>query len=180
MQLDFPLKSTFLALPLEQEAKWQFQAIQEELKDFDDCLNFQNPQTPHITLQFWKEVMEIEYNQILEQSKKLADDTGQFILKTEGIDTFGSRGEDRVLFFPISFSEELARLRKACPWPTDKPFHPHCTIARIRHPQRFAAKKKKILKVLEDCMLEIPVKGLRLYAQVEGVNQTPLVDFHLS
>lgn len=178
--LAFPLRSAFLAVPLEGKAKWFFQALQEELKDRGDILAFQNPQSPHLTLQFWPEVMEIEYGQILKQAEALAGKFTPFTLRIRGAGTFGVRGEDRVLFLEVPFSDELARLRKACPWPLGKPFAPHLTLARIRHPQRFAHDRKRILKRAEDADFTMEVNLLRLYAEVDGVKQTPLADFPLS
>jgi len=175
--LTFPLRSVFIALPLEDKAKWQYQAWQEEIKPFEDVLRFQNSQSPHLTLQFWETVMEIEYNQILEQTKKIASAASPFTMKITGADTFGKRGEDRVLFLNIAFSEELARLKKTCPWASDKEFSPHLTLARVSHPQKFAVQKKKIMKLLQDCQFEIPVDRLRLYAEIGGIKQTPIEDF---
>ncbi len=177
--LQFPLRSTFLAVPLEGKAKWLFQALQEELKDWEDILAFQNPQSPHITLQFWPLLMEIEYHQILKQSQVLAEKVVPFALKIQGTGTFRARGEDHVLFLQVPFSDELARLRKACPWPLSKPFSPHLTLARIRHPQKFNVHKKLILKKVEDAAFSIDVNLLRLYAEVHGIKQTPLQDYPL-
>ena len=176
-ELSFPLRSTFLGLPLEGEAKWQLQALQEALGPFEEILRFQNPQQPHLTLQYWGEVMEIEFQQIVLQSGKIAAKATPFTMRATDPGTFGKHGEDRVLFLDIAFSEELARLRKSCPWPSDKPFAPHLTIARVRHPQKFAVVKKKILKLLSDAAFDIPIDRLRLYAEVGGVKQTPLKDF---
>jgi 2'-5' RNA ligase len=100
-------------------------------------------------------------------------------MKVTGVETFGNHGEDRVLFLTIAFSEELARLKKACPWPEGRPFAPHITLARIDHPQRFNVLKKKVMKALEDITFDIPVDRLRLYAEVNGVKQTALQDFPL-
>ncbi len=175
--LSFPLRSTFLGLPLEEAAKERYRKLQEALRDFADILRFQDPDQPHLTLQFWKEVMEIEYHQIIEQAGKIAAKAATFTVRTTEPHTFGHRGQDHVLFIDIAFSEELARLKKACPWPEGRPFHPHLTIARIRHPQKFAVRKKDILKLLKDAVFDIPVDRLRLYAEVDGKQQTPLRDF---
>ena len=85
-----------------------------------------------------------------------------------------------MLFLTTPFSDELARLRKSCPWPLGQAFSPHITVARIRHPQRFAIEKKKIMKVFKDVEIALPVTLLRLYAEVNGQKQTPLIDFILS
>ena len=177
MDLHFPLHSTFLAIPLEGGAKHAFHEFQHRLKEFDDIFRFQNPQSPHLTLQFWKEVMEIEYYQIIPQVKKIADGMQPFTLKVQGVSTFGSRGEDRVLYLDIPFSEELARLKKRCPWSSGEAFTPHITLARMKHPQKFAVHKKKIMKSIADAAFEVNVDRLRLYGEIDGVKQTMIEEF---
>ncbi len=178
MDLTFPLRSTFLALPLEGEAKWQFQALQEALKPYDDILRFQNPTSPHLTLQFWKEVMEIEYAPIVKKAQDIAARTSPFTLQVIGAETFGSRGEGRVLFLTIAFSPELATLKKLCPWPNEEhAFHPHITLARMSHPQRFAVVRKKIMKGLADVSFPMVVDRLRLYVEVNAMKQTKIGEF---
>ena len=174
---DFPLRAAFLALPLENGATLAFQELQKRLSEYDTILSFQNPHSPHLTLQYWKELMEIEYHQIVRQAEKVASSTQPFDLKVCGTDTFGTRGEDRVLILSVPFSEPLARLKKRCPWPSALAFSPHITLARIGHPQRFRIAKKKITKILSDAEFVINVDRLRLYAEIEERKQTPLGDF---
>lgn len=176
----FPLCSLFLALPLEGQPKWQFQALQEELKQFSDILRFQNPASPHLTLMFWPSVGEIEYKGIAEQAGKIAALHAPFTMQVTEAETFGNRGEDHVLFLTVGFSDELARVKKTCPWSDGRPFSPHITLARIGHPQRFNTVKKKVMKVLEGIAFDIPVDRLRLYGEVNGAKQTPLEDFPFS
>lgn len=173
----FPLRSFFLALPLEREAKWQFQALQESLKPFENLLSFQNPRTPHLTLRFWREVMEIEYGDIVSRAQAIAAKIHPFTLPCIGAKAFGSRGEERVLFLDVAFSEELARIKKLCPWPNEQPFVPHITLARIAHSQRFAVQRKKVFKALEPCTFPILFDRLCLYAEIGGQKQTPLLEF---
>ncbi len=178
VNVQFPLHTVFLALPLEGPAKWQFHALQEVLKPYEDILRFQNPQSPHLTLQFWKEVMEIEYKPIVEKSKEIAGRSEPFTLQVTEAGTFGERGNNRVIFLSIAFSPALATLKKLCPWPNrDDGFHPHITLARIDHQQRFAVAKKKIMKELENCTFDIPVDRLRLYAEIDGRKQTVIGEY---
>ncbi|MFA5800027.1 MAG: 2'-5' RNA ligase family protein [Candidatus Peribacteraceae bacterium] len=175
--LHFPLRSAFLALPLEGEAKWQFQALQEALRPFEESMRFQNPATPHLTLFFWPEVLELEYEGIVRQAEKIASAAQPFMLKVTNAATFGERGEDRTLYLEIALSPELALIKKSCPWSEGRPFKPHITLARIRHPQRFHVWKKKVMKAVEGAVFDIPIDRLRLYAEIEGRKQTPLEDF---
>ena len=177
LDVQFPLHRTFAALPLEKKAKCQFQALQKELEPFSDILRFQDPQSPHLTLQYWQEVMEIEYHSIVKQLQDIAAKTERFTMQCTGAEIFGHRGQDNVLFLNVAFSEELARVKKLCPWPSGKPFAPHITLARIGHPQRFAVHKKKILKAVSDVVFDIPVSCIRLYAEIDGKKQTPIADF---
>ena len=131
MDLIFPLRAAFLAIPLEEEAKAAFRALQDALSDYAEIFSFQNPDSPHITLQYWRELMQIEHAQVVPQCERIASATEPFALKMEGIGTFGDRGRDRVLYLDIPFSDELARLKKRCPWPSATPegekaegFHP--------------------------------------------------------
>ena len=177
--MDFPLRSTFLAIPLEGEAKRQFQALQEALQPYASFLRFQNAQSPHLTLYFWPSVMKIEYADIVPHAAKIAAQATPFGLRIDGADTFGEKSLDRILFLTVEFSPELADLKKRCPWPNPpgKPFHPHITLARIDHPQRFGVEKKKIMKALGNIDIVITVDMLRLYAEIDGKKQTPLEEF---
>ena len=121
--------------------------------------------------------MEIELGSIKETASKIVQRTSPFSIQVELADTFGSRGEDRVLFLKCSFSDELARVKKACPWPENRPFNAHITLARMSHPQKFAVVKKNVMKKLKDCQFEIKFDRIRLYAMVEGRRQTPIEDF---
>jgi len=179
MNLTFPLQSAFLALPLEGESKWRFQAIAAELEPFRGILRFQNPQSPHLTVYFWKELLKIEYDQMITQAEKIAARTSPFSLQVNGVDTFGKTGDERVLFLTVAFSPALATLKKLCPWPNppDQPFHPHITIARIGHPQKFHMHRKKIMKIFDGVSFGMPVNRMRLFADVDDVKQTPVTDF---
>lgn len=171
------MRSVFLALPLEGHAKRQFQSLQQALKPWEDILHFQNAQAPHLTLQFWKEVGELELSGIQEQASKIASRAMPFVLRMTGADTFGSTKEgDRVLFLSVEFSPPLALLKKQCPWDTRAPFHPHVTLARICHPQRFAVVKKTIMKELRGIDIPIYVDRLRVYGEIDSHKQTPIVD----
>jgi 2'-5' RNA ligase len=175
--LVFPLHATFVALPLEGNPKWQFQALQEILRPFEECLNFQNPASPHLTLMFWPSVLELEYQGITKQSAVVAKRTQQFTLQTTGISTFAHHGRDQVLFLSVAFSPELATLKKSCPWSDGRAFHPHISLARITHPERYAVHRKEILKLLSNCSFPVPVDRLRLYGKVHGIRQTPIAEY---
>ena len=173
MNLSFPLQRAFLALPLENEAKWAFQEIQDRLSDYDRMFRFQNPQSPHLTIYFWNELMEIEYEDVMRKVEKIAERTSTFSYHVTEAATFN----DRVLVLNIERSDELAKLKKLCPWPNVKPFSPHLTIARMRNPNEFRVHKKKIMKLLKDVEFDVPVDRIKFYAEVGGVRQTPVCDF---
>jgi 2'-5' RNA ligase len=175
----FPLRSAFLALPLTGVAKRRFREMQESLGDVEDILRMQPAATPHLTLTFWREMMEIEYGQVLAQCQRIADRSMPFILRVNGVDVFSDHGEDRVLFLTVEFSPDLAELKKRCPWPNEpgRPFSPHIALARIRHPQRFVRAKKKVLTILKNVAFPMTVDRLRLYANVEGKSQTAIGEF---
>lgn len=174
MEAAFPLRSAFIAIPLEGEAKMRFAELRDSLAPFCDCLSLQSADTPHLTLRFWRELMQIEYEPILVHMKNIAAEAEAFDLRIVGADTFGDRMGAKVLFLVPEFSDPLSRLSKRCPWPQDRPFTPHVTLARVRHPQSFAVWKKGIMKIVSDADFSIKVDRIRLYAEVAGKKQTPL------
>lgn len=174
---NFPLRSAFLALPLEGEAQTRFKNLQSSLEPWKDILRFQNPETPHLTLQFWRELMQIEYGPVGEAAKRIAERTTSFTLESTVIETFGDKKGDRVLYLAVHFSPELATVKKLCPWPSDRPFHPHITIACIDHPQRFVTVKKKVLRALGEAVFSIAFQRLTLFAEIDGKKQTPVEEF---
>ena len=181
MDLKFPVKRTFIALPLENEAKWQYQLIQENLNSYEKIFRFQNPASPHLTLYFWSELMEIEYDDVIKKVEAIARRSKPFTIEVTSASTNESegRGLPRVLWMNIKRCDELASIKKQCPWPNTRPFSPHITIARMRNPNDFIAHRKKIMKLVKDISFDIPVDRIRLYAEIDGVKQTPIRDFLL-
>lgn len=122
--------------------------------------------------------MEIEYHQIVRQAEKIAARTKSFVIEVTEAGTFGGKGGlEHVLFLTIARSDELAILKKLCPWTNPRPFSPHITLARMKNPNAFRVHRKKILKLLKDILFEVPCDRLRLYAEVEGRKQTPVRGF---
>ena len=179
--MSFPLKRAFIALPLEGEAKEKLRELQIRFQAYDDMLRFQNPETAHLTLYFWQELMEIEYEDMVKRVAKIAERTSPFTLKVLAAETSidPKTKLDRVLWLTIVRSEGLAKLKKLCPWPNIQPFSPHITVARISKPHDFIIHKKKIMKLLKNVSFDIPVDRIRLFAEIECEKQTPLRDFPL-
>lgn len=177
--LTFPLRRVFVALPLEGDARDHFQALQNRLKEYENIFYFQNAETAHLTLYFWNELMEIEYDDVLRRMKKIAARTPPFHLQVLTAETSVDQKTklDRVLWLTIDRCEELSKLKKLCPWPNLQPFLPHITIARMRKPHDFCIHKKKIMKSMKDVAFDILADRVRLYAEIEGIQQTPLLDF---
>jgi 2'-5' RNA ligase len=178
--LCFPLYSAFIAVPLEGEAQKRYTEVQRRLEPWQEILTFQNPRTAHLTLMFWREMMEIEYHDVCRMAKVIAERVAPFAIEVTGVETFGNHGNDAVLFLSVNFSPALASLKKCCPWSDGKPFCPHITLARIAHPQRFRVAKKEIMKTLRGTAFTIECSGIRLYAKVHGASQTTLRDFVFS
>jgi 2'-5' RNA ligase len=161
------------------EAQRAFHVLQTILQPWSSILRFQNPDSPHLTVYFWREMMQIEYSDVRSVAQKIAERTRPFTVATSGIETFGDKRGDRVLFLGVQFSPELAAIRKLCPWPNvpGTSFHPHITVARINHPERFTVAKKKVMKATEKIEFPITFDRLRLYAEIDGMKQTALEEF---
>ena len=177
MSLIFPLRSAFLALPLTGEAKRQFSDIVESLELLQDSVRFQHINSPHLTLQFWPELTEDDYEDVLRQAGTIAAGSKPFEITVIGAGTFSFHGDDKILFLSIQPSSELEVVRKLCPWLSDRPFAPHITLARVKHSDRFAQQKSEAMKVLQDVRFLVRFDRLRLYGEVERVKQTPIQDF---
>lgn len=173
----FPLHSAFLALPLEGEAKERFQDVQKKLLTHEKLFRFQQDDRPHLTLFFWPSLMEIEYQGITRQLTKITEHTSPFSMHVTGAGTFDGEKNPKVLFLTLERSVELSSLKKRCPWPNDRPFSPHITLARMKNPQAFLVHRKEIMKALKGVSFDISCSKLRLYAEIDGVKQTALQDF---
>jgi len=177
--MSFPLRRAFVALPLEGEAKHAFQQVQSRLAEYDRMFRFQNPETPHLTLHYFGELMEIEYGDVTKKMQNIADRTSPFTITVTGADVFKGRQPPTVLFLTVARSQELAMLKKRCPWPSTQVFHPHITLARMKKPHDFVVHQKKIMKLLKDISFEVPIDGIRMYAEIEGKQQTPIVYYSI-
>ncbi len=177
LPLSFPLRSAFLALPLEGEAVLRFQEVQKKLVPFEKLFRFQQPDRPHLTLFYWQSLMEIEYEGMVKQLQKIAQKTRPFTLDVTEAGTFSGEKLPRVLFLGVTRSAELSDLKKRCPWPNLKPFTPHITLSRMKNPQAFLVHRKDIMKALKNIFFMVPCDRLRFYADIDGVKQTPIQDF---
>jgi 2'-5' RNA ligase len=173
----FPLRRLFLALPINEGAKIRFGQIQDRLGLFSDLFRFQNPSSPHLTIHFFGDVGELEYQGIVKHVEGMAARNMPFPCSVRAAGTFGKPGSERVLFLELGYSAELSKLAKQCPWPRDHPFSAHITVARMKNPHAFTVQKKKVMKILKDVSFPITFDRFRLYAEVDGVKQTPVGDF---
>ncbi len=178
--LSFPLRSTFLALPLEAEAREHFRVLQKKLSPFREMFSFQNPDSPHLTLQYWSAISQSEYQEIISTTSIVAAKVRPFSVIVNGAATFGSQDGDRVLFLTLEVCSELSSLQQLLPWKNPKPFHAHVTLARMHHPEHFMKRKKEIMQYFQDIRIEARIDRIRLYAIVHGKRQTPLQDFPFS
>lgn len=176
--LSFPLQRAFIALPLEGEAKKRFHDLQNSLNEYENIFRFQNPDSPHLTLYYWNELMQIEFDDVVKKLETIASKTSPFTIQVNGVEASGK--PPKVLWMTIDRSDELARLKKLCPWPNTRPFHPHVTVARMRNPNDFIVHQKKIMKLFKNISLRVQFDRIRLYGEVEGVRQTEITDIELT
>ena len=182
VELSFPLRRSFIALPLVGDAQEKYREIQNRLSEYEEIFRFQNPETAHLTLYFWNELMEIEYNDVLRRVEKIVHRTPSFALHVQSAETSidAKTKLDRVLWLAIDRSEKLSTLKKLCPWPNPRPFSPHITIARVRKPHDFRIHKKKIMKILKNASFDISFDRVRLYAEIDRIKQVSLRDFEFN
>lgn len=176
MNVAFPLQSAFLAIPLANDAKSQFQMFQQALSVHSNFLRFQERETPHCTFHFWKQLNHEEYAHITFLVEQLCKRTEPFHIQIDGCGTFGKRGSEHVLFLAIKQSDRMQALRNHCPQRNERPFIPHVTIARITDHHTFQKNRDEVFSTLRNANFSMQVSMLRFYGEVDGNKQTPLRD----
>jgi 2'-5' RNA ligase len=182
----------FLAIPLaktEQSKLKKLQSkIQTELKD-TSFLNWQNPQTAHLTLQFFGNLNLADFAKIVAQLRQL--ETKPFARKLDlsreiqfqNLNYFRSSKKGGIGYLECQKNcIEAQKLKLAFDFLNSncsKKYLPHLTLFRIKNPAQFKANQKIIEKIVKDYRLELKPNHLRISAAVDGKHQTPLIDFSL-
>jgi len=182
--------SFFLALPLDEQNKNIFSEAYDKvlpLFPHPSPVSFQSPETPHVTIQYYGDISfdvqchVVEKLQHLEQNKLTMEPLSMHF---QHLDFFGHPRQRRVAFFTCQqgmlYGKSLQqRITLFLGIPEDRPYIPHLTFFRIKHPQRFCALEEKIMSAVEDDMFTISPTLIRWYAAMDQKHQIPFIDFSL-
>lgn len=177
---DFPLRNTYISIPLPDDMKERFGAHIATLSSLipsslHSTIRFQDPNTAHITFHF---IGTLD----AEQFETLKREVHTFYLKLLGLPlTISDKGQfsNRILYYRIE-SPKLNILfeewHQAFPhWPFDQPsFQPHITLARFSGaPQECKICYDHISPFHETFM----IKSVEIAGIYRGQHQIPIVRF---
>lgn len=129
----------FIALPCPKEVKSNLKSIQREIASCGK-IKLVEKENIHVTLKFIGEVSVEKAEEITEALAKLSNQES-FTVCVKGIGVFPKPSFPRVVWAGVSKgSEEITRLHmlvdgllQPLGFKPDNQFHPHVTIARVRH-----------------------------------------------
>ena len=172
----------FVSIDLSEEAKQYVQELQKSVPQ--NAGDFSFTKQPHITLKFLGE------GGVEGVKKRLSEiEFKPFTLMTDKLGFFPSENYIKVLWLGLKESSELNQLAEnvktsLLEFPEDRPFHPHITLARIRHLEDKEAFKKIVEKIkLKELSFEvksfqlmqsIPSPEKFVYEEIESYYPKPL------
>ena len=141
----------FIAIPCPNELKEGMVEIQERIKELGK-LTLVKPENIHLTMKFLGEVGEDKIPDINKRLDFLSELQG-FDISLKGVGVFPSMDYIRVIWVGvedgadsiINIHSEIDKNLKELKFKTDKKFHPHLTIARVKFPK----KKEELRNILQ-------------------------------
>lgn len=174
------LYNVFLGVPFSDGAQKEFIGAVKVLTLYSGFLNFQKLETPHISLQFWYKVNEDLWNRIISEAENVVKNFRPFEVKINGCDFFGRPGARRVLWFKPESDGKIEEIADALPFPDERPFHAHATLARIKDSRMFDKFEKQIFDEIKNLQFKFTCDKICLYGAIAGENQIPLIEFPLT
>lgn len=165
---------TFIAIKIssEEKLKGQLQSLKTLFKD--ERINWVDPDNFHLTLRFLGETSREQLNLLHPKLQQLSSQFKQFNFDISGLDTFGNKGNPRVLFVNIQFPEELEKLVKdienavvSVGFHSElKPFRPHLTLGRIKHLSNRSLFIKEVNQIPNSNYQSVQVSEIILYQSI--------------
>ena len=132
---------TFIAIKIEPEQKLVNQLLEFKKHFKDERINWVQEDNLHLTLRFLGETSREQVLALHTKFEQLSNQIRSFEFKISGTGTFGSKGNPRVIFVNIQFTEEMEKLAKEIEKVVVsvgfhkelKPFRPHLTLGRIKY-----------------------------------------------
>ena len=134
-----PTKRVFIAIKIElnKELQLRWQELKEQL--CDERIRWVSPANLHLTLRFLGDLLPMQIDAVKGAMRKACNACAPFALQLNELSFFTHRGHPSVIFLGIQENEMLvgfAHLLQQClrdiEIPSNKKFHPHLTLGRIK------------------------------------------------
>ena len=132
----------FLAIELSPDIRQKVSSFQQQLKDILPSMNWIRPESIHVTLKFLGSVELSRIPQLMSVLEPIGDKTSPFSLDLQGVGVFPTVKRPRIFWLGVSgpsqslhrlVSEVEAALQSLGFASEEKTYHPHLTLARIKH-----------------------------------------------
>lgn len=134
----------FIAINMWTEIKRRLEAALAPLRDAGLPIRWTEPDSYHLTLKFIGDVAETDVEGISEVMRTVVTQYQPFTMSLDGFGVFPSLRRPRIVWAGLSagpglysLREELEQRLAALGIPVEeRPFHPHCTLGRVRGKER--------------------------------------------
>jgi RNA 2',3'-cyclic 3'-phosphodiesterase len=158
------MKRLFIALSLPEEALSDISIAQDSLKEAIPGARWVEPRGAHLTLKFLGPVHDESLLDIIAVLEESVRTLSAYTYSIRGIGGFPTPTRPRVVWAGIEDDGQTFNLaghiERAMEWlgfkPEGRDFHPHITLARIKHPQRL-----KNSAVLQRASQNLIIDGLK-------------------
>ena len=160
---------TFWAIDLPRETKNVLSALQAGLRTKMPAASWPPPENFHLTLAFLGNIQEASLHEVLEAGRRVALAHSPFTLSSSGLGAFPDPKRARILWLGLEANASVANLARDLQGAMgqlglvldEKPFIPHLTLARFRHPAAIHLEPSKLA-------VSVDVKELVLFESRVG------------
>ncbi|MFA6321850.1 MAG: RNA 2',3'-cyclic phosphodiesterase [Candidatus Buchananbacteria bacterium] len=161
-------KHCFIAINLPQEARWEIEALINDLQKInqDPRIKFINPKQVHLTLTFIGEIFHDQIELVVEMLQKIIGDFAATEIITQDLSAFPNVSEPRILYLNVKevgqnllpkIKKEIeSQLSQAGLEFDQKKWEPHLTLARVKDSVKIKTND------IQPYELSIPVESLDL------------------
>ncbi|MEK6651115.1 MAG: RNA 2',3'-cyclic phosphodiesterase [Bacteroidota bacterium] len=151
----------FLALTLDEHARAQMEQVQGQLADRGVRVRWESNDKVHVTVRFLGDTTEKRRSDLEAALSPWASGSAPMDLVFNALGAFPSSERPRVIWagaFPtdilMACGQEVEELCRSAGFPAElRPFHPHCTLARVRERDDVHALTKAIERITFDPIL---------------------------
>jgi 2'-5' RNA ligase len=162
----------FVAVPLPAEVRERLSALCAELKQRWDFSRWVHREDYHITVQFLGNCDLDQMERIIAELSSLSEHQPPFILRLQGIGTFGRPEQPRILWAGVDgdlaalhdLQEKVVRLLTPIGFPPeDRPYRPHVTVARKCLSSGFPPRPDQLVRLGSEVETSWTVEEIVLY-----------------